>query len=83
MHPVDIWWMICPRATDVSLQAKIRCHKFRATGITAYLEAGGSLQNAYAMAAHERRRTPTLYDQTADAIRLDEAERIVIRSSEI
>jgi hypothetical protein len=34
--------------------AKIGCHTFRATGITAYLEAGGTLENAQAMAAHER-----------------------------
>jgi hypothetical protein len=33
---------------------------FRATGITAYLEAGGTLENAQAMAAHESPRTTKL-----------------------
>ena len=49
---------------------------FRATGITAYLEGGGSLENAQAMAAHESPRTTKLYDHTGDEITLDEVERI-------
>jgi integrase len=78
MHRVDVWRMICRRAADASFQAKIGCHTFRATGITAYLEAGGTLENAQAMAAHESPRTTKLYDRTADVITLDEVERIVI-----
>jgi len=66
------------RAAGVSLQAKIGCHTFRATGIITYLEAGGTLENAQAMAAHESLRTTKLYDRTADVITLDEVERIVI-----
>jgi site-specific recombinase XerD len=50
----------------------------RATGITAYLEAGGTLGNAQAMAAHESPRTTKLYDRTGDQIALDEVERIAI-----
>jgi hypothetical protein len=38
----------------------------RAAGITAYLEAGGTLENAQAMAAHESPRTTKLYDRTGD-----------------
>jgi hypothetical protein len=45
---------------------------------TAYLEAGGTLENAQAMAAHESPRTTKLYDRTADVIALEEVERIVI-----
>jgi integrase/recombinase XerD len=54
------------------------CHTFRATGITAYLEGGGTLENAQAMAAHESPRTTKLYDRTGDEITLDEVERITI-----
>ena len=57
---------------------RIGCHTFRATGITAYLEAGGTLENAQAMAAHESPRTTKLYDRTGDEITLDEVERIAI-----
>ena len=78
MHRVDVWRMIRRRAADASLQAKIGCHTFRATGITAYLEAGGTLENAQAMAGHESPRTTKLYDRTADVITLDEVERIVL-----
>jgi len=42
MNRVDAWRM----------RIKVGCHTFRATGITAYLEAGGTLENAQAMAAH-------------------------------
>jgi hypothetical protein len=45
---------------------------------TAYLEAGGTLENAQAMAAHESPRTTKLYDRTGDEITLDEVERITI-----
>ena len=60
------------------MKVKIGCHTFRATGITAYLEAGGTLENAQAMAAHESPRTTKLYDRTGDEITLDEVERITI-----
>jgi hypothetical protein len=57
---------------------KLGCHTFGATGLTAYLEAGGTLENAQTMAAHESPRTTKLSDRTADAITLDEVERITI-----
>jgi integrase len=53
-------------------------HTFRATGITAYLDNGGSLENAQAMAAHESPRTTKLYYRTDDQITLDEVEKIGI-----
>jgi hypothetical protein len=52
------------------MKVKIGCHTFRATGITAYLEAGGTLENAQVMAAHESPRTTKLYDRTGDEITL-------------
>jgi hypothetical protein len=59
-------------------RVRIVCHTFRATGITAYLGAGGTLENAQAMAAHESPRTTKLCDRTGDEITLDEVERIAI-----
>ena len=78
MNRVDAWRMIQRRAERLGFRVKIGCHTFRATGITAYLEAGGTLENAQAMAAHESPRTTKLYDRTGDAITLDEVERIQI-----
>jgi integrase/recombinase XerD len=56
----------------------VSCHTFRATGITAYLENGGTIEKAQAIAAHESPRTTKLYDRTGDEISLDEIERILI-----
>jgi integrase/recombinase XerD len=78
MNRVDAWRMIQRRAAELGTKLKIGCHTFRATGITAYLEAGGTLENAQAMAAHESPRTTKLYDRTGDQITLDEVERIGI-----
>ena len=79
-HRVDAWRMIQRRAAGLGMQIRIGCHTFRATGITAYLEAGGTLENAQAMAAHESPRTTKLYDRTGDEITLDEVERVSIYS---
>jgi site-specific recombinase XerD len=74
----DAFRMIKRRAKAAGLPERICCHTFRATGITAYLEAGGTIENAQAIAAHESPRTTKLYDRTNDQISLDEIERIVI-----
>jgi len=78
MHRVDAWRMVQRRAADLGTRVRVGCHTFRATGITAYLETGGTLENAQAMAAHESPRTTKLYDRTGDEITLDEVERIAI-----
>lgn len=67
-----------PARRDYRHLAPIGNHIFRATGITAYLEKGGTLENAQLMAAHESPRTTKLYDRTGDEITLDEVERITI-----
>jgi site-specific recombinase XerD len=78
MHRIDVYQMVRRRTAEAGLKGKLGCHVFRATGITAYLEAGGTLENAQAMAAHESPRTTKLYDRTGDEITLDEVERINI-----
>jgi integrase len=72
----DAWRMIRRRAMAAGIKALIGCHTFRATGITAYLENGGTLEHAQAMAAHESSRTTKLYDRTKERLTLDEIERI-------
>jgi site-specific recombinase XerC len=78
MNRIDAYRMGRRRAAEAGFKIKLGCHVFRATGITAYLEAGGTLENAQAMAAHESPRTTKLYDRTGDEITLDEIERITI-----
>jgi integrase len=74
----DVLRMIKRRATAAGLPPTTCCHTFRATGITAYLSNGGSIEYAQKIAGHESPRTTKLYDRTDDAITLDEVERIVI-----
>lgn len=74
----DVFRMVKRRAAAAGLPHKISCHTFRATGITAYFENGGTIENAQAIAAHESPRTTKLYDRTSDEITLDEVERIAI-----
>jgi integrase/recombinase XerD len=78
MHRCEVLSMIKRRARRVGLSPAISCHSFRATGITAFLDNGGTLENAQLIAAHESPRTTKLYDRTGDDITLDEIERVVI-----
>src|ERR1700686_4054091 len=70
--------MIRRRAAAAGIATKLGNHSFRATGITAYLKNGGTLEKAAAMANHASTRTTQLYDRRRDEVSLDEVERIVI-----
>lgn len=70
--------MIKRRAKAAGLPSTICCHSFRATGITAYLLAGGTLEHAQRIASHESPTTTKLYDRTNDEVSLDEIEKIRI-----
>jgi site-specific recombinase XerD len=70
--------MVKRRAGAIGLPATICNHTFRATGITAYLENGGTVENAQNIAAHESPRTTKLYDRRSERIRLDEIEKITL-----
>src|SRR5438876_2213251 len=72
----DVLYMIKRRAKGAGLPYSTCCHTFRATGITAYLQNGGTLEHAQQIAAHQSPRTTKLYDRTNDEISLDEVERI-------
>jgi integrase len=68
--------MIRRRAGTAGIKTLIGNHTFRATGITAYLKNGGSLEMAQHIANHESPRTTKLYDRRVEEITLDEVERI-------
>jgi len=78
MSRIDAWEMIKRRAQAIGLPEEICNHTFRATGITAYLENGGTIEHAQQIANHESPKTTKLYDRTCDQITLDEVERIDI-----
>ena len=70
--------MIQRRARAAGIRTRIGNHTFRATGITAYLKNGGTLEKAALIANHASTRTIQLYDRRSDEISLDEVERILI-----
>ena len=78
LHRLEVLAMIKRRARQAGLPQTTCCHTFRATGITTYLQNGGTIEHAQRIAAHESPRTTKLYDRTSDAISLDEIERILI-----
>ncbi len=70
--------MIQRRTKRAGIGTKVGNHSFRATGITAYLKNGGTLEIAASMANHASTRTTQLYDRRPDALTLDEVERVRI-----
>jgi integrase len=78
LYEADVLRVVKRRGKATGLPPSTCCHTFRATGITAYLENGGTLEKAQAIAAHASPRTTKLYDRTADVLTLEEIERIAI-----
>ena len=70
--------MVRRRAVAAGIMTAIGNHSFRATGITAYLKNGGTLERAAVMANHASTRTTQLYDRRSDDVTLDEVERVMI-----
>jgi site-specific recombinase XerD len=68
--------MIGRRAAAAGIATKLGSHSFRATGITAYLKNGGTLEKAAQMANHASTRTTQLYDRRREELSFDEVERI-------
>ena len=63
------WWVLLHRQRQPGGPA---------TGITAYLLNGGTLERAQAIAAHESPRTTKLYDRTDDEVTIEDIEKIWI-----
>jgi site-specific recombinase XerD len=74
MTQSDTWCMVQRHSRDAGILIEVCNRTFHATGITAYLNNGRSLENARAMAAHESSRTTKLYDRTENQITLDEVK---------
>lgn len=78
MSRIDVYKMIKRRAKAAGVASDIGCHTFRATGITAYLIGGGTVESAQQIAKHKSPRTTKLYDRRGDKVTLDEIERITL-----
>lgn len=79
-HPMTqamAWEMLQRRAKAAGIVTHVTCHTFRATGITAYLTHGGTLERAAAIAGHASMQTTKLYDRRSDHVTTDEIDKIV------
>ena len=63
------------RAARLGMKVRIGCHTFRATGIAAYLEAGGRWRT---LTPWRRMKARARQSATGNEITLDEVERIAI-----
>jgi len=68
--------MVRRHAIAARIDTKSGNHRFRATGITAYLKNGGTIENAAATENHASTRATRLYGRCRYDISLDEDERI-------
>ena len=75
---VSAFQMVRRRAAAADIATAIGNHTFRATGITAYMKNGSTLERAATMANHASTRTTQLYDRRSDDVTLDEVERVLI-----
>jgi len=76
LSTLAVWQMIKRRAKQAGLPEEICCHTFRATGITNYLQNGGTIETAAQIAAHESTRTTQLYNRVNEEVDLGEIEKI-------
>jgi len=76
LSTLTVWQMIKRRAKQAGLPEEICCHTFRATGITNYLQNGGTIETAAQIAAHESTRTTQLYNRVNEEVDLGEIEKI-------
>lgn len=71
----DMLRMVKERCLAAELPESICNHTFQGTGITVFLQNGGSLEAAQDMANHSDPRTTKLYDRRKDLATLGEIER--------
>src|ERR1700738_1795565 len=72
----SVWKLVQARARACGLQKGVCCHSFRATGITEYMNAGGSLDIAQRIAGHSELSTTKIYDRSQDRVTIAEIERV-------
>jgi site-specific recombinase XerD len=72
----DAYEMIRRRLQEAGIRGAYSCHSLRATGITTFLENGGSLETAQWIAGHADSRTTKLYDRRHLRASLEDLERV-------
>jgi integrase/recombinase XerD len=81
MDRTSVWKLVQARAQASGLKKRVCCHSFRATGITEYMNAGGSLDIAQRMAGHSQLSTTKIYDRSQDRLTMAEIEKVSFEQS--
>jgi integrase/recombinase XerD len=76
MDRTSVWKLVQTRARSSGLEKRVCCHSFCATGITEYMNAGGSLDIAQRMAGHSQLSTTKIYDRSRDRLTMAEVEKV-------
>ena len=66
------------RARTSGILKQVCCHSFRATGVTEYMNSGGTIEIAQRIAGHTTSSTTRIYDRSGDQLTLQEIERVQI-----
>ena len=66
------------RAKASGILKRVCCHSFRATGVTQYMNSGGTIEIAQRIAGHTSPSTTRIYDRSGDQLTLEEIERVQI-----
>jgi site-specific recombinase XerD len=72
----DAYAMVQRRVRDAGIEGRFSCHSFGTTGITNYLENGGTLEKAQWIAGHSDSRTTKPYDRRALRATVEDIERV-------
>ena len=78
MGRTSVWKLVQARALASGLQKRVCCHSFRATGITEYMNSGGTIEIARQIAGHKSSSTTRIYDRSRDRLTIEETERVQI-----
>ena len=63
------------RAKASGILKRVCCHSFRATGVTEYMNSGGTIEIAQRIAGHTSPSTTRIYDRSGDQLTLEEIQR--------
>jgi site-specific recombinase XerD len=76
MTRIDAARMLKLRLANAGIVGSYSPHSFRATGLTRFLEEGGTLEGAQNIADHADSRTTKLYDRGGQKVLREDVERI-------
>jgi integrase/recombinase XerD len=76
MTRIDAARMLKRRLANAGIVGNYSPHSFRATGLTRFLEEGGTLEGAQNIADHADSRTTKLYDRRQQSVLREDVERI-------